>query len=563
MYSSRKTLTAAAALAAAFFFVLFLLPPKRLALEPTTWTTGAPTAVGAFHVHTKLSDGSGTMDDAAAAAARAGLDFVIFTDHGDGTRPPNPPQYRSGVLCVDAVEISTDAGHYVALGLPQAPYPLGGEPRDVVEDVARLGGFGSAAHPDSAKPGLQWREWAAPFDGLEWTNADSQWRDESTNHLLRALVTYPFRPVETIGALLDRPDAMLRRWDALTQLRRVVGLAAADAHARLGWEDDDTQGYRRGWFLRLPSYEVSFRTFALRVNLTRPLSGNAEADAADLLAAIRAGHVYSAIDAIASPAALEFSARNDRGSAMQGDRLEAGGPVHLTVRVNANAGGVIALRKDGTLVTQRPVPELTFDAPAGSGVYRAEVHLAHASGRPPIPWIVSNPIYVEPPEWGHPVNPPPSPAIDSWGVQGGPWHAEQGDGSSAQVLHLQPPEGPAQFTYRLAPGERAGQYAALVLAVGNALSGHTRLAFRARASSPIRVSVQARRPAGERWKRSVFLDATPRDVLIPFHEMTPIGGAPLLFNAAQIDTLLFVIDTTNTATGSAGEFEIGNVRVEH
>ena len=154
---------AAAGLAAAFLFLRASLPHERIDLPSPSW--GSPAIVtGGFHVHTRRSDGSGTPDEAAAAAARAGLIFVIFTDHGDGTRAPDPPQYRSGVLCIDAVEISTSSGHYIALDLPQTPYPLGGEARDVVEDVHRLGGFGVVAHPDSAKPGLQWKEWTAPFD---------------------------------------------------------------------------------------------------------------------------------------------------------------------------------------------------------------------------------------------------------------------------------------------------------------------------------------------------------------------------------------------------------------
>ena len=65
----------------------------------------------------------------------------------------------SGVLCLDAVEISTNSGHYVAIGLPQAPYRLGGDAAAVVEDVRRLGGFGIIAHPDSAKRELAWRDW--------------------------------------------------------------------------------------------------------------------------------------------------------------------------------------------------------------------------------------------------------------------------------------------------------------------------------------------------------------------------------------------------------------------
>lgn len=60
-----------------------------------------------IHVHTRRSDGAGTIDDVAAAAARAGLQFVILSDHGDGTGMREPPSYRSGVLCIDAVEIRT------------------------------------------------------------------------------------------------------------------------------------------------------------------------------------------------------------------------------------------------------------------------------------------------------------------------------------------------------------------------------------------------------------------------------------------------------------------------
>ena len=95
------------------------------------------------------SDGAGGRRDAiAAAAARAGLRFVIFTDHGDGTRAPEAPRRTShGVLCIDAVEISTNGGHYVALDMRPSTYPLGGEASAVVEDVRRLGGFGIAAHP--------------------------------------------------------------------------------------------------------------------------------------------------------------------------------------------------------------------------------------------------------------------------------------------------------------------------------------------------------------------------------------------------------------------------------
>src|SRR5206468_12183125 len=143
---------------------------------------------------------------------------AVFTDHGDAMRKPDPPAYRSGVLCLDAVEISTKGGHYLALGMPAAPYPLAGDPRDVVEDVRRLGGIGIAAHPDSPKTELAWSDWSAPIDGVEVINPDSDWRrwvQEATaagegdryrwrarGRLAAALLAYPFRSPETIGSLM-------------------------------------------------------------------------------------------------------------------------------------------------------------------------------------------------------------------------------------------------------------------------------------------------------------------------------------------------------------------------
>src|SRR5438034_9107495 len=162
----------AAVVAAVAVLVALTIPPRRLALAAPDDST----IPGTIHVHTNRSDGLSGPDEIAAAAARAGLKFLVFTDHGDGTRKPDPPQYRSGVLCLDGVEISTTGGHYVVLDMPASPYPLAGEPRDVVEDVRRLGGFGIVAHPDSPKLELAWRDWNAPFDGIELLNPDTAWR---------------------------------------------------------------------------------------------------------------------------------------------------------------------------------------------------------------------------------------------------------------------------------------------------------------------------------------------------------------------------------------------------
>ena len=73
---------------------------------------------------------------------------------------------------------------------------------------------------------------------------DSEWRNEGTLGVARALATYWFRGPETVAAGFDRPDAPFAEWDALSQgPRRLIGLAGHHAPARIGprgnWEPGD------------------------------------------------------------------------------------------------------------------------------------------------------------------------------------------------------------------------------------------------------------------------------------------------------------------------------------
>jgi hypothetical protein len=562
----RATGAAAVIVAVAGLLVARTLPDRRLGLPRPPWQPAVPVAAGAYHVHTSHSDGTGTPDEAAAAAARAGLSFLIFTDHGNGTRAPDPPQYRSGVLCLDGVEIATTGGHFVAVGLPRAPYPLGGEPRDVIEDVARLGGFGVAAHPDSPNAALQWREWIVPFDALEWLNADSAWRDETPARLARALLGYPFRPVETLGSLLDRPTGLLARWDALTRRRRVVAVAGADAHARMGFRASASDPYQNGWFLRMPSYQASFSTFALRVELARPFQGEPAGDARMLVDALRAGHVYTGIDALASPPVLEFSARSGRFHARQGDQLPIDGPVHLSIRVNAPSGATIELRRDGAVAREAPAPQLEFEAPAEQAVFRVEVSVPRAPGTPAVPWILTNPIYVVPPSWEPAPSRERSPATDKRSLETAGWRIEHSTTSAGELASEDAAGGRVTMRYRLGGGEPAGQFAAAAAPVTPDLANYDRLTFLGRADKPTRVSVQIRRPRGsdgERWQRSVYLDVEPRPITVFFDELTPTGPTGTLKPAlSQADTLLFVVDTLHANPGATGTIRIDNPRLE-
>jgi len=550
---------------AVFALVLIALLP------PGTKRTGDPPASvvrGAFHIHSNRSDGSGSVDAIAAAAARAGLQFIILTDHGDGMRSPDAPAYRNGVLTIDGVELNTTGGHYAAIGLPAAPYPIAGTPEDVIDDVHRLGGFGIAANPGSPRPSLAWQDWAAPIDGLEWINADSEWRDELRIPIARGLLTYLLRGPQSMATLLDRPESVLRRWDALTATRQVVALAGADAHARLGFSQrTDPDG--AAFHVRLPGYQASFRTFSNHVVLDGPLSGDAGADAGRLIDAIRRGRVYSVIDALATPGSLAFSATSGDHTAQFGESITIDGDVLLHASASAPHGTTLVLLRDGQRVHEVTNGPLETNGGKDRGVYRIEGYTANPPGGPPVPWIVSNPIYAgfaASPE--SPSIPEPRSRIPA---RAGEAAAEFGakDTSIVETGPLTDERarrfaGDPAITWKfaLSPGTPAGQFAAVAVPISGGLAAFDRVRFRVSGSAPMRVWVQLRAPVGttERWGRTFYLDEESRIVDVAFATFAAIGvtsspQAPF----DKVDSVLFVVDTLNTLPGKAGSITISEV----
>jgi len=567
----------AAAVAAVAVLVAATAPPRRIALAAPT----DGTVPGILHVHTNRSDGLSGPDEIAAAAARAGLKFIVFTDHGDATRRPDPPQYRSGVLCFDGVEISTSAGHYVAIDMPASPYPLAGEARDVVEDVRRLGGFGIAAHADSPKLELKWREWTAPFDGIELLNPDTAWRLwveqagagetrwPARRKLALALIDYPFRPAEVMASLVQ-PSRAVYNWEALTRRRRVVSIAGIDAHAKLAPRSADPGDSRLA--LPFPGYEPSFRVLSVHVRPDRPLTGtDAAADAPTLMRAIRDGHLYAAVDAVATPASFEFTASNDRATVHEGDEIGAGAPITLHVRSNAPPGFTTDVWKGiAVLSGGHHEQDFTVGITGEPAVYWVEIR---ATGQPnALTWIRSNPIYVRSAEPltrmpQRPAATASQPIFDGKTAAG--WRTEH-DPTSLTAMEVTPIVGGAdlRFRYGLSGGVPGGQVATLVYDTPQGVASSDRLTISIRAEHPMRVSVQLRGGAGdaegERWERSIYVDPTQQEHTIYFDDLMPVGHTHTFKpDLANIRGVLFVVDARNTKPGDSGRLWIRKAALEH
>ena len=199
-----------------------------------------------------------------------------------------------------------------------------------------------------------------------------------------------------MAALLDRPGVALARWDEQISSRRVVGFGGSDAHAKLPIGVVGPLDFRKSFALELPTYEAMFRLFAVRVELPRQWTGDPSQDAGALLDGIRAGRTFTAVDAIAKPVHFSFQGEQSGVMIQMGESVSSNSAVTLRSAVEGPIGAEIVLLKQGRVVTQTFSSELSHVVPMGASPagYRVEVQIPYVFGTPPVPWIVSNPIYI-------------------------------------------------------------------------------------------------------------------------------------------------------------------------
>ena len=103
---------------------------------------------GHLHIHSIFSDGSATVSEIAADAAKAGLDFITITDHNTLEGLDRGLEGRhEGVLVFFGTEINMRKNHYLAFGVREKVPQNEEDPQQVIDAVNDLGGFGYLAHP--------------------------------------------------------------------------------------------------------------------------------------------------------------------------------------------------------------------------------------------------------------------------------------------------------------------------------------------------------------------------------------------------------------------------------
>ncbi|MFF7751645.1 CehA/McbA family metallohydrolase [Streptomyces sp. NPDC007971] len=167
---------------------------------------------GDLHLHSVHSDGARTVDQMVADARTGKLDFIATSDHNTSSTGVSwHGNIPSDLLVINAEEVTTRHGHWLALGLPQgewvdwryAPSDEGEFDRHV-RRVHSLGGCVVAAHPMTPGPGSFWEF------GLDHVDAMEVWNGPWT---------------------LDDAANVVLWHGALCLGKRIPGLGNSDAHA--------------------------------------------------------------------------------------------------------------------------------------------------------------------------------------------------------------------------------------------------------------------------------------------------------------------------------------------
>lgn len=332
---------------------------------------------GAIHIHSIFSDGSGDIQTITKAAKKAGLSWIIMTDHNNMDIEEG---IINGICVIKGEEISPkEENHYLALGINKVIISDNAE--EYVQTVKEQGGFGFIAHPDEREErsnknnSIKWNADDSSADGVEIWNWFSQWADNyDDSNIFKIIWSYFFahKKIKT-----PYPET-LARWDRLNNdtPKIVPAIAGVDAHA-----------------LKISKYVVPvtvfpykkmFKTLTNVIYMNEPLKGDFESQKNLILTSLRNGNNIilnrCVFDRIPN---IEIS--NKKLQAISGESIELDDSTYLNIKLKKKAQIKILL--DGTEICTIKAQECSYKI-LKTGKYRVEILIGEYG------WAYANPIEV-------------------------------------------------------------------------------------------------------------------------------------------------------------------------
>lgn len=345
--------------------------------------------IGAIHMHSIFSDGTGRADEIAGYANELGLDYIILTDHNTMRAfDEGYEKYYGNTLLMVGCEINDkeNLNHYLAMRINK-PISTRLPALEYVKKVKKAGGIGFIAHPHEKRntfedhPPYPWKAWESKdFTGMEIWNHMSEWVEGLTEE---NKFNYFIHPLKTI----EKPNSeTLEKWDELNLERKVIGIGGVDAHAHkvnfMGILD-----------FEIFPYKVLFKAIRTHILLEQKLSkGSAQKDIENdkklIYSALEQGRVFFANNYLHPAEGFRFLAEEGNLKYNMGDSVPAskGKKVKLKV-ILPKIEAEIRLIHNGKLVDSTINREAEFFIQK-TGVYRVEVFYDNRA------WIFSNHIRI-------------------------------------------------------------------------------------------------------------------------------------------------------------------------
>lgn len=350
--------------------------------------------VGNLHVHTPFSDGAEYHTHVAKQARRAGLDFLVFTDHNVRVKGIEGyfGTYDTGyVLVLSGQEVhdrwrNPQCNHTLIYNVTSDVGRYTSDLQTLISHVDDQGGMAFIAHPDDraldwlGEPAIPWLDrHVSGFTGLEIWNYMSRCKDLMPSRI--AGIRTAFRPEEVMIGPNPRTMAL---WDQLLEMGQyAVGIGNADAHGTRVTVGPLTH--------TVFPYDFLFNCVNTHIITHQPLTGTLNKDRALLYDSLRVGRAFVGYDLLGETRGFRFSAQSQSGSATMGEQLwvEHG----VTLQVLAPRRARIKLIRYGSVVAEENRIDTLSYVVSEPGAYRVEVWLPYRDRERA--WIISNPIYLE------------------------------------------------------------------------------------------------------------------------------------------------------------------------
>jgi hypothetical protein len=341
---------------------------------------------GVIHLHSTLSDGNATPGEIIHRGQKAGLDFIILTDHDTlAAREAGYEGWHDDLLLLVGYEIAPSKNHYLALGTKEV---VGSEaqPQDFIDAVKLAGGLGIIAHPDHrgveqfGLPSFAWLEWDAHgYDALGIWDLMSDWQHRARSKTVAAYnLLFPPR------CLLGPEPTTLERWDKLNQERETVlpGIGECDNHG--------LPVRVLGAKTAILPYGKALRLVHTRLQLKNELSRDVKTAYAQIIAAIKQGNCYVAQEWWLGAKGFQFYLAQADADLLPAAVVKEW--LGAEFRVTCPHKAHIRLLCNGIVIAEARGRKLEHK-PTKPGVWRVEVY-AVMGGRLR-PWIFSNPILLK------------------------------------------------------------------------------------------------------------------------------------------------------------------------